>query len=66
MKCVKPCLSSVQQEVLQEIINLPGIGCLKDVSLLNDRQSRVIKELQDLGFASVYKKRQKFMVLMSA
>ena len=66
MKFVKPSLSSVQLEVLQEIINLAGIGCIKEMSLLNDRQTTVIKELQDLGYARVYKRRQRFMVLMAA
>lgn len=66
MKFVKPSLSSVQLEVLQEIINLAGIGCIKEMSLLTERQTTVIKELQELGYARVYKKRQKYMVLMAA
>jgi hypothetical protein len=36
------------------------------MSLLNERQIKIIKELQDLGYARVYKKSQKFMVLMAA
>lgn len=64
MKPIKNILSDEQLQVLQELIAIHGIGRLKATSLLDERQIGVIKELQSLGYARVYKRRPEFMVLM--
>jgi len=60
----KPELTTEQLEFLNELIKLANIGCPKEISYLNEHQSKVIIELQSLGYVRVYKGRQNFMVLM--
>jgi hypothetical protein len=64
MKYRKPELSSEQLEVMQELIKLAGIGCLKEIALLNEHQSAVIQELGKLGYVTLYKRKRKFMVVL--
>ena len=65
MKYQKPELSSEQLEVMQELIKLAGIGCLKETSCLNQHQSAVIQDLKKKRYVTVFKSKGKFMVLMS-
>jgi hypothetical protein len=64
MKYVKPELTSEELEVLEELIKIASIGCLKEITLLNARQSEIGKVLQKKGYVRLMK--QKFMVLMAA
>ena len=63
MKYIKPELTSEQLQVLEELIKLAGIGCLKEISCLNEHQITAIRDLQKIGYVTTMK--QKFMVLMS-
>jgi hypothetical protein len=65
MKFVKPELTAEQLKVLKELISLAGIGCLKELALLNQYQSAVVQDLQKIGCVGVFKRKGKFMVLMS-
>jgi hypothetical protein len=63
MKYTKPELTLEQLGVLEELIKLAGIGCLKEISCLNEHQNTVIRDLKKIGYVTTMK--QKFMVLMS-
>ena len=64
MKHIKTELTSEQLEVLQELIKLAGIGCLKEIALLNEHQTTVIQELGKLGYVTLFKRKRKFMVVL--
>lgn len=63
MEYIKPELTSEQLKVLVELIKLAGVGCLKEISCLNEHQSMIIRDLKKKGYVTTMK--QKFMVLMS-
>jgi len=61
---MKPELTSEQLEVLQQLIKLANVGCMKEIACLNKRQTEVIQDLKKNGYVMLTKK--KFMVLMPA
>jgi hypothetical protein len=61
---MKPELTSEQLEILQQLIKLANVGCMREITCLNERQIKVTQDLKKSGYVMMTKK--KFMVLMPA